>query len=455
MSKNLVKKRIVLWEKPWYDSRIWRVGANAMIVRYLIAMKKSLSGLLALTLAVTLCAGCAGEPKTAAEPPSGIYYDVTGIDPRNTACTVGDIEFPAEMYLYCLAYTCSSLEYDVSMYHAYFGAYEELFDEEENLLWDAAFMDGLTLSEYARQDAQKNLLFYAAIESKAKELGIELTEDDKAGLEAEFADTVESMGGQEAFEENLEMMGISRESFDRISGDAKLVEKMAALTMEEGSALYVPPEEYASYADHILLATTTTTDTGTSEPVSEEEIAEKYATAQDLLAQLQAAEDVEALFDQLADEYSEDPGRAEEKGYLVTANSNFVEEFLNAALSMQPGEISDIVESTYGYHILYRRNLTDMLTSEDFAGLAEDYLYTRLESEMDQLTMESTDEINAVDAGKFYTGYNAKVEEIIAAREAENPSDSGTDAEDGTGTADSADGSTDAADGTGDADGNE
>ena len=47
-------------------------------------MKRLCSGLMALVLIVSLAAGCAKK-----EPPSGIFYDVTGIDPRNTAYTVG------------------------------------------------------------------------------------------------------------------------------------------------------------------------------------------------------------------------------------------------------------------------------------------------------------------------------------------------------------------------------
>ena len=43
-------------------------------------MKKLVSGLLALALIFTLAAGCAQK-----EPPSGIFYDVTGLDARNTS----------------------------------------------------------------------------------------------------------------------------------------------------------------------------------------------------------------------------------------------------------------------------------------------------------------------------------------------------------------------------------
>ncbi len=411
-------------------------------------MKRLCSGLMALVLIVSLAAGCAKK-----EPPSGIFYDVTGIDPRNTAYTVGDVTFPAEAYLYWAAYACSSMEYNLNMYRAYYGLYEEMFDEDGNLLWDKE-LEGTPLIEQAEQQAEGNVRFYAAIESKAKELGVALDEEDRAQLAESFADTMEQMGGEEEFQENLKLMGISRETFDRITEDGMLFQKLLDLVMEEDSALYVAPETYeesASYADHILLGTT---NQETGEALSDEEIARKRATAEDLLGQLQSAGDgVEALFDQLAEEYSEDPGRAAAKGYMVTADSSFVPEFLDTALALEPGQVSDIVESTYGYHILYRRHMADVLREqpEQASALAEEHLYDQLAQLADGFDLKASEEISALDLKAFYTSYNAKVEEISAAKAAENDTgdgaDTGTDTGADTGSGAAADGNSAAADG--------
>jgi len=392
---------------------------------------------MALVLIATLAAGCARK-----EPPSGIFYDVTGLDPRNTAYTVGDVKFPTEAYLYWVAYACSSMEYNLNMYHSYYGLYEEMFDEDGNIKWDEE-LEGAPLIDQVKEQAEGNVRFYAAIESKAKELGGELNEEDRAELADSFADTMEQMGGEEAFQENLELMGISRETFDRVTEDGMLFQKLLDMVTEEGSALYVDPEEYekdASYADHILLGTT---NQETNEPLSDEEIAQKRSSAEDLLGQLQnAGDNVETLFDQLAAEYGEDPGRAAGKGYLVTADSSFVPEFLDAALSLEPGEVSDIVESTYGYHILYRRHMADVLKEQpdQASALAEERLYDLLAEMADGFDVKASEEVSALDLKAFYTSYDAKVEEISAAKAAENG--------DGADAGDSADGA-DAADPTG------
>jgi len=52
--------------------------------------------------------------------------------------------------------------------------------------------------------------------------------------------------------------------------------------------------------------------------------------------------------------YSEDPGSKSSGGfYKMTRKTQFVKEFKDAAFSLAEGEISDPVESEYGYHLIY------------------------------------------------------------------------------------------------------
>lgn len=73
------------------------------------------------------------------------------------------------------------------------------------------------------------------------------------------------------------------------------------------------------------------------------------AAGQDVLARLEAGEAFEAL----AVELSEDPGSASSGGDLGWFGRNqMVAEFEDAAFSLEVGEMSDLVETDYGFHII-------------------------------------------------------------------------------------------------------
>lgn len=331
---------------------------------------------------------------------------------------VDGLQIPAELYFYWLAYSASNTEYQINLLNSYYGLYGELIGEDGQILWDDELEEGVTVSQQVTKDTEDSIKFYAAIENLSKEQGIELTEEDKTAMAENLAASVEQLGSQEAFDENLSRMGLSQESYERISGDTFLFEHLKELVMDPSSELYMDPADSDSaYVDHILLPTV---DTTTNEPLSEEEIAQNYAKAQELLEQLKGADDLETLFNQMAEEYGQDPGRATENGYLINPDTNFVQEFKDAAFTLQPGQLSDIVESNYGYHILLRKELTD----EQIATVAEEHLTgTILQERIDNAQVERSEKLDEIDAGTFYTSYNEKIEALMAADEAAEGAD--------------------------------
>jgi len=95
------------------------------------------------------------------------------------------------------------------------------------------------------------------------------------------------------------------------------------------------------HAEHILFLTTGKTDA---------EVAEVKKTAEGVLAQ---AKKPGANFEDLATKYSEDPGSKAKKGdlgWLVQGQT--VPEFEKAAFSLNKGEISDLIKTQYGFHII-------------------------------------------------------------------------------------------------------
>lgn len=111
-------------------------------------------------------------------------------------------------------------------------------------------------------------------------------------------------------------------------------------------------------AKHILIKNTDDADAALSEDL----LVAALAKAKEALARAKAGEDFSAL----VKEYSQDPGSLTEEnaeGYIF-ARGEFVPEFEAAAFSMEPGQISDIVETQFGYHIIE-------LEEKDIAPTAE------------------------------------------------------------------------------------
>lgn len=387
-------------------------------------MKKFLSGLTALLLLLSVCAGCgnnetpdsSGSSDTPAngetDAPKGVYYDLTGIDPQETVLEYGGNTAPAELYFYWLSSACSDLEYYIGMYNAYYGMYGDVVDEEGNIIWDAN-LDGATPAQAAISSADSNVLSYLVLENMAAENNVTLTGEDRAEMEAALAQQIAQAGGEEGFQEQLALMGVSRETFDRLAAGGHLLTHLEELAADPSSAFYeAPSQEDNAYVDHILLGFT---DPDTGENLSEEEIAAKRAQAEDFLEQLRAAEDVEALFNRLVEEYGEDPGRAAETGYLVNPETSFVPEFLEATFALKPGEFSGIVESDYGYHILLRKELTE----EQIASLAGSHMIDLLNERMETALgeMKRSEKLDSVDAGAFYQGYMDFVKQSSAAED--------------------------------------
>ncbi len=98
---------------------------------------------------------------------------------------------------------------------------------------------------------------------------------------------------------------------------------------------YSTPEQVR--ASHILLKTSGKDDAAVK------------AKAEDILKQAKAGAD----FAELARKYSEDEGSAKNGGDLdYFGRGRMVPEFDQAVFSMEPGQISDLVKTQYGYHII-------------------------------------------------------------------------------------------------------
>lgn len=87
----------------------------------------------------------------------------------------------------------------------------------------------------------------------------------------------------------------------------------------------------------------------------DDKLKEVYPKAQEVLNKAKKGED----FEKLIKEYGQDPGMVDNtEGYIVKQDGQFVPEFEEAAFKLKKDEISDIVSSTFGYHIIKAYDIT-------------------------------------------------------------------------------------------------
>lgn len=141
----------------------------------------------------------------------------------------------------------------------------------------------------------------------------------------------------------------------------------------------VAPEDYY-YIKQIFIKFADESEDAAEDAVTAEEVAAKVAEVQ---AKLDAGED----FDALIEEYNEDTGVSSYPDgypYNDAIADKYYEAFSEAAAALELGEISAPVESTSGYHFLYKVSAipTDPVPLEEVREAIYDYLLELEEYEL-------------------------------------------------------------------------
>ncbi|HZR23438.1 MAG TPA: peptidyl-prolyl cis-trans isomerase [Vicinamibacterales bacterium] len=142
---------------------------------------------------------------------------------------------------------------------------------------------------------------------------------------------------------------------------------------------YSTPEQVR--ASHILLKTDGKDDAAVK------------AKAEDILKQAKSGAD----FAELAKKYSEDEGSAKNGGDLdYFGRGRMVPEFDQAVFAMQPGQISDLVKTQYGYHIIKlvdKKNAATRPLSEVRQQLVDQLSYEKAQAQASDLAEKLSKEI--------------------------------------------------------------
>jgi len=121
-----------------------------------------------------------------------------------------------------------------------------------------------------------------------------------------------------------------------------------------------------------------------------------YRRAQEALEKLRAG----ASFDSVIAEYSNDTGMTED-GYYFTYMYTF-KEVENASFKLKEGELSGIVESSVGYHIIKRLPKDEDYLMKNYTELKAQYIsnqfYSLLDERKEELKLSYTELFNSLNA---------------------------------------------------------
>jgi peptidyl-prolyl cis-trans isomerase C len=230
---------------------------------------------------------------------------------------------------------------------------------------------GQNIAEARREAAEAQLLDRILVTRLlVTQAGATERENAKTNIAKFLADSRKMVTTDEDFARHLRSLGLTMAQFTNrvveqavseevINRDVKSNIVIAEADMqkfwETNDAAFKQPE--LARATHILFATK---DFATNTELSENEKKAKKAKAEAVLERARKGED----FTTLATTFSEDPGVKENKGEYKFARAKddprraMVPEFEKAAFGLATNQVSDIVTTDYGYHIIKLHEIT-------------------------------------------------------------------------------------------------
>ena len=354
-------------------------------------MKKFVAILLVSVLALGCLAGC-------------------GSKNEDTVMTVDGVDVSFDEYMYYLNTAASTL---ISYYQASTGG---------GVDWDGVciYDKTRTNAEWCINEALYNAAQGCVIMSKGKSMNALPTDEQLKSLEDNISNIrknyEESDDPDAAFADALNGQGFTLESFKAVNKiNFTLSNIFTSLYGENGEKLseeklqtYIEENGYMTSA-HILFRTKEDVkgDDGktTEKELSDSAKAEKKAQAEKLCKELKAIKDdtqrKEKFFEYMK-EYSEDPGKESfPNGYCFTEGT-MVEEYTDTTRELKNYEVSDVVESDFGYHIIMR-----LPTVSSDVDTANQYGYTLGQMASSYDFDEEMKTWDVTDKAKFNSGYKS------------------------------------------------
>lgn len=301
-------------------------------------MNKFLKSGLSIMLAGAMCctfvlSGCGKKDATSSDVPQTESKSDLGTGDNTIVAKGNGIKISAE--------TFGHYVYQAAMSAAM--ADDPTITDLTTVDWDKKMSDGRVMSDVIKENAVNEMIKREAIVKYGKENDITFTDEEREQIKSGM-EQYKTEQGDSLFEKTLKSIGV--ETVDEYLSlyESETIYSKVKSDFDENREKYIKDEkkmkEYKNdnkvSVQHILIKNNST------------KYEDPKKTIQEVLERAKGGED----FTQLMKEFNEDTGEPD-SGYSF-GPGEMVAEFEKASFNLEYDEISDVVESSYGYHVIKR-----------------------------------------------------------------------------------------------------
>lgn len=316
-----------------------------------------------------------------------------------TVLTVNGDAVAADEYS---GYMLYNMQYYASMY-----AQMGLTDLWSNK--DMAKSLGASMPEAAEQQA----IYARVVMQKFNELGLKLSYNEQKEMASVRRNSIANTT-KDAYLNQIAQFGFSDQTYQNFMYISQCYQALNDYYFGENGVNTPSDEDIQKYyednyitAKHILI---TTVDPASGETKRTDEEAKKEA--QSILDRINAGED----FDTLMNQYSEDTGLSNNPNGYTFTEGQMVTEFYDGAKALAEDEVSELVKSSYGYHIIKRVKLDDSQLDNfksDIVSAISGSMDELLQQWMDEAQVETTDLYSTITYENVYDYLPQDVQTLI------------------------------------------
>ena len=316
-----------------------------------------------------------------------------------TVLTVNGDAVAADEYS---GYMLYNMQYYASMY-AQMGL-TDLWSNE-----DMAKSLGASMPEAAEQQA----IYARVVMQKFNELGLKLSYNEQKEMASVRRNSIANTS-KDAYLNQIAQFGFSDQTYQNFMYISQCYQALNDYYFGENGVNTPSDEDIQKYyednyitAKHILI---TTVDPASGETKRTDEEAKKEA--QSILDRINAGED----FDTLMNQYSEDTGLSNNPNGYTFTEGQMVTEFYDGAKALAEDEVSELVKSSYGYHIIKRVKLDESQLDNfksDIVSAISGSMDELLQQWMDEAQVETTDLYSSITYENVYDYLPKDVQTLI------------------------------------------